>query len=202
MTKKIVAILSLILLVAGLGCLAISDQITPADINGKAVTYVTEAGTASPGQFSGYKNLAKARVLGQAVQDAYQTKIFALKQLAEKNQADYETVAKVAVANVQVAQVREEQLFGEKGYLSMGMSLLGIGGLGGILGLMRRKPGDLSPEEAATKDRQFTEVVKGVQDFMDLHKTVEPSVVKQLKIALDRQQSTDTKETVAVVKAA
>jgi len=130
----------------------------------------------------------------------------ALEQLQEKNSLDYSLLNDVVVKNLEVANAREEMLFSETGLLSMGLGLAGFGGLGGLLGLMRKRPGDWTKDEVdnaladanietTKKESQIYELVKGVQEFINAGKG------EELKSVLAKNQSADTKKTVATIKA-
>jgi hypothetical protein len=203
---------SLILLM-GVGCAALSEYITPATVDPQAVAYVEKAGVADANAFAGYANLEKAIRLEAAVDAAHEVTSLALAQMAEKNELDY-GILKGAVSNsLKTARDREEQLFGETGLLSTGLTALGFGTLTGVLGLMRKRPGDVTPQEMESvvaevkgevtdKDRQFLELVKGVQKCLDLYRDVPEAVpfVTALKTTLGNEQSADTKQAVAVAK--
>lgn len=206
--KTLTYILCTIMIVAGLGCAAMSHYVTPASINTKAVDYAVEAGVVEPNDFSGYQNLEKAIRLELAVKNAYEVNSLALQQMAEKNQLDYNLLNDLVVRNVELARQREEMLFSESGLLAMGLSLAGVGGFTGLIGLMRKRPGDLTPAEqeqvlgtikgeVTNKERQILELVRGVQAFLDVEDT---GAAQHLKTKLASAQSADTKETVARIK--
>ncbi|RPJ39115.1 MAG: hypothetical protein EHM35_03130 [Planctomycetaceae bacterium] len=209
MKKYAIPLLAAILLVAGLGCAALSTLVTPATINRQAVTYAVSAGVIDANEFQGYANLDKAIRLKTAVDAAFQVKELSMTQMMEKNRLDYSQLSQVATSNMEVAQAQEAQLFGEKGLLSMGLGLLGFGTLTGTLGLMRKRPQDWSQTEVDTAlaelkvetqaaRRQFTEVVAGVQAFLSLHPKGE-AVGDELRAKLEKQ-SLDTRQAVAVAK--
>jgi len=213
MTKTVLYIVCIVTTLAGVGCTILSQQITPADLEVKAIDYAVEAGVVDPNDFSGWQNLEKAIRLKLAVKNAYESKSLALKQMMEKNQLDYAMLNDIVVRNTEVARAREEMLFSETGLLSMGMGLLGVGGFSGMLGLFRKRPGDLTPDdyeraigtvkkEVTDKDRQIIEIVSGVQKFLNLHKVDgrDDPTAAVLKAWLS-DQSPDTKETVARIKA-
>lgn len=207
--KTILSLICILALGLGIGCASLSDYVTPATVDQKAVEYAASAGVVDANDFRGYANLEKAIRLETAVESAYQVKTLALTQMQEKNQLDYGVLRGVAVNNTKVAREREAALFGETGILSMGLSLLGVGGLGGLIGLARKRPGDITPQEleqtvatikgeVTTKDRQFIEVVKGVQSFLDSHPG---DIADQLKTAISLIRSADTKTAIAAAKA-
>jgi hypothetical protein len=208
--KVILSIACVLALGLGIGCASLSDYITPATVDQHAVEYAASAGVVDANDFRGYANLEKAIRLEVAVNNAYEVKTLALTQMQEKNQLDYGVFRGVTVNNTKIAREREAALFGETGILSMGLSLLGVGGLGGVIGLMRKRPGDITPQEfeqtiadikgeVTIKDRQFVEVVKGVQNFLNGH--AGEAIATELKAAISTVRSADTKEAIALAKA-
>lgn len=208
--RALLCILCVAAIGIGVGCAALSEYVTPASIDQKAVEYVVKAGVADANDFKGYANLEKAIRLELMVENAYEVVTLALEQMREKNQLDYSILRGVVINNTKVAREREELLFGETGLLAVGLGALGAGGLGSILGLMRKRPGDITPQEleaalaevkgeVTAKDRQVIEIVKGVQKFLD--KYPKGTVYgDELRLALSNQ-SIDTREAVAVAKA-
>ncbi len=197
------------LLIAGIGCAAFSTLVTPANIDKQAVKYAASAGVIDANDFRGYANLDKAIRLKAAVDAAFKVKELSLTQMMEKNKLDYAQLSDVSESNMKASQAKEEQLFGEKGLLSMGLSLAGFGTLTGLVGLMRKRPGDITQQdmesalstvkgEVTAKDRQFIEVVKGIQVVLDAHPKGDP-VGDEIRKALEKQ-SVDTRQAVAVAK--
>jgi len=208
MMKCVFALLALMILGIGIGCASLSEYVTPATVDQKAVDYAESTGVIDADDFDGFANLEKAIRLEIAVMNAFETKSLALEQMQEKNQLDYGILRGVVVNNLKIARQREERLFSEKGLLSMGLSLAGFGTLTGVLGLMRKRPGDITPQEmekavvdvkgeVTQKERQFIELVKGVQKYISTHN----GEVEGLKQCLATEQSTDTKQAVALTKA-
>ena len=209
--KTILSFLCLVSIAVGLGCAALSEYITPARIEPKAVAYAADAGIADPAAFEGYQNLEKALRLEAAVNAAHQAIQFSYAQLMEKDNLDYSILNDLVMNNLSIARAREESLFGEAGLLSIGLSMIGAGGFAGIIGLMRKRPGDITKEEMEStltsikgeltdKDRQLIELVRGIQSFIDANGKSE-TVVSELKKYLATAQSTDTKVKVAEAKA-
>lgn len=205
----VIGMVAVILLAGGIGCAALSQLLTPANVDKKAVVYAASAGVVDADDFRGYANMEKAIRLQVAVESAFQVKELALNQMLDKNKLDYALLKDVTISNTQIARAREEKIFGEKGLLSMGLGLMGFGTLTGMLGLMRKRPGDITSQEmelavadikgeVTTKDRQLIEIVKGVQVFLDAHPKTDP-VGAELRTALAKQ-SVDTRQAVAVAK--
>jgi hypothetical protein len=210
--KNTLLVAASLVMLAGIGCAALSEYITPAAVDPRAVAYVEKAGVADSNDFDGFPNLEKAIRLEAAVGAAYEVTSLALTQMVEKNELDYGILKGAVANNLKTARDREEKLFGETGLLSTGLTALGFGTLTGLVGLMRKRPGDVTPQEmesvvadvkgeVTVKDRQFIELVKGVQTFLNKYKDDVTSVVDvELKAALSAAQSADTKQAVAVVK--
>ena len=210
-THVFLILLSLAAITGGMGCVALSEIVTPAAIDQRAVGYAAAAGVADANDFAGYGNLAKATRLTGAVADAHQVNQMALAQRIEADTLAYSQLIDATVNNRTAAMQRENQLFGEKGLLSMGLSLAGFGTLTGVVGLMRKRPGDITPEEMkqaiagegaklTEKEKQFAELVKGVQGYLD-HPIVADSSGAVLKGELAKATSDATKKAVAVLKA-
>jgi len=127
-------------------------------------------------------------------------------------------------SNISAGVQREQSLFGEKGLLSMGLGMAGMGGFAGLLGLMRKRPGDITSEEAtiaiadatgksqeeiSAKVTQFSQVVKGVDTFIKTYKEKSKSdsavviadMLLEMKTIFNAAQDTDTQVAVAKTKA-
>jgi len=209
--KSTLVIVSLVLILAGMGCVSLSSLITPATIEPRAVDYAFASGIVHPDDFEGYQNLDKALKLETAVTSAHQVNQLGYQQMIDKDQLDYAQLNDVVVQNRASAVQREQALFGEDGLLTLGLSMAGFGSLTGLIGLMRKRPGDITKEEMATavesvngevtdKDRQLIELIRGIQAFIDEPGST-PPMVANLKILLGQSQSADTKVKVAKVKA-
>jgi len=212
MAKTIIVLVSLLFMVAGCGMMAVSEFITPSRLDKNAVDYVVNSGVRDADAYEGYPNLDKANRLVDDVDNAHEVVQFNLQQRADKDNLDYSIHRDVVVVNRQDAMSREEQLFAPNGLLSTGMALLGVGGLSGFVGLMRRKPGDWSPDdvdnaiaeasgkttaELSAKQKQVIQLVQGIQQFMNLN----PQAATQMKPILNQTQDTDTQIAVSSVKA-
>jgi hypothetical protein len=213
-SKIVLAIFSIILMVGGLGCVALSHLATPGDIDKKAVRYAVDAGVADANDYKGYGNLAKASKLVKDVDSAHILNRQELEQAMQREDTQYSIHTNSVVDNERNAIRREETIFGEKGILSMGMTMLGVGGFSGLLGLTRKRPGDITKEEAqnaiaeatgrtaeelSKKEKQLIQVVKGVQSFMDTNRDAD-DMLSSLKDILSKHQDEDTRKAVAVVK--
>lgn len=217
--RAIVVMLSLVMIVAGIGCVAVSKHATPAEVDRKSVHYVAKTGVADANEFDGYSNLAKAEKLKRDVDVAHTVIQFEIQQLKEKDDLDYSIRKKVAAKNYAVGQQREEMLFGEKGLLSLGLSMAGFETLTGFVGLMRKRPGDITSQdlglcveqatgktaaELSAKEKQVIQIVKGLQVFMKSYEKTtdnkEAAMMKELRIACNEAQDKDTQAAIAVIK--
>ena len=212
--RYVIAIASLIVLCGGLGCAALSNLVTPAEIDRQAVAYVASAGVADANEYAGYGNMAKAEKLKTDVTTAHQTIQLDLEQQAAKDNLTYAVLSETVANNYAAAVKQEETLFGPTGLLSLGMTAAGMGTLTGLIGLMRKRPGDVtsaeleqavdevaqqSGEELTTKQRQITQLVQGVSEYMKTLKDA-PASLESLKTALRMTQDTDTQVAVETVK--
>jgi len=218
MKTKIIAICSVIILATGLGCAALSHYVTPAPINKDAVNYAVKAGVADPNSYRGYPNLVKAIKLQTDTDSAHSVIQLDLQQKIQKDNLEYAIHKDVVASNVVAGQNLEETLFGETGLLTLGLSLAGFGTLTGLIGLMRKRPGDITKEEKeqaisqaigksvdelTEKQKQFIQIVHGVQLFIDKYKNEDgewSSAVYALKDIFDRTQDTPTQIAVATAK--
>lgn len=212
--KTIIVVVSFVALTLAFGCVALSEQLTPANLSQQAKDYALEAGVVEPDSLEGYQNLHKVGILAGAVDDAHELNQFELSQLIDKDRLFYTQLSDTVRIQLTAARQQEELLFGEKGLLTMGLGLAGFGGLTGLIGLMRKRPGDITPEELkkavsgkdatiTERETQVIELVKGVQEFIDnLPKSNEDAVrLKELKRCLDGAQSAKTKMAVGCIKA-
>lgn len=207
--KTLIIIASIMLMTIGLSCAALSSYITPAEVDQNALRYAVNTGIVELSDYDAwYPNLAEAERLAKDVDAAHSTVQLSLQQQAEKDNLVYSIHKDVVSTNLITADQREEMLFGETGLMSMGLSMMGAGGLAGLLGLMRKRPKDWTPEEVeiamtgvkgelTEKDKQIIELVRGVQKFLD---TSDKTVSDALKTSLATNQSSTTKETVAKIK--
>jgi len=212
--------LSLLMMVAGVGCVALSRKATPANVDTKAIAYVAESGLADANDFKAwYPNVEQAGRLKLAVDAAHKVNQLELQQQIEQDNLRYSIHKNVVIKNYKTGLEREEQLFGEKGLLSLGLSLAGFGTLTGFVGLARKRPGDVTPQELglaveqatgktngdlSEKEKQLVEVVKGVQKFIDTYKDTkdnkEAVMIKTLKELASKAQDTNTQVAVATIK--
>ncbi len=211
--KALILITSSVITVFGIGCAALSTIITPADIDTNAVKYAGNAGVADVNDFAGYPNLYKAEKLQTAVNNAHNKIQLSLAQQMELDKLTYASLKASIASSIAASREREEILFGEKGLLSLGLSLAGFGTLTGALGYFRKRPQDLTKDEVdkliadvtgkttgelTEKEKALTQVVLGVQKFIDTYQNRE--AVEALKQSF--QQDLETRTIVAEIKAA
>jgi hypothetical protein len=201
MKHTIIILLSLIAIAAGIGCAALSEYITPARLEHRAIQYAIKAKTAEPNDYAGYQNLEKAVRLKTAVQAAHVGNQLFYSQLLEKDSVDYNLIDQQVDMSIQIGRQREELLFGETGILALGLSMAGAGGLAGYLGLMRKRPQDWSPEEVekikqdlkikvGEKEGQFVELVRLIQEFRTADSKANGVGKEKLDTILDKMLTT------------
>ena len=202
-----------------------SAYITPASIDKKAVEFVVESGVADPNEFKGWANLHKALKLDSYVDMAYEVRHTVLKQEIENLVISYNHLNEIVTKNLEDAQKREEALFADGGAFSTILTASGLGAFTGLLGLFRKRPGDMTKEdfqkavasvqgELGIKDQQFAQVVTGVEKIMKgkdqitslLTKegdaaTKTDEILKLMKTCLGRAQDASTQQEVAKVRA-
>ena len=214
--KTLIAMLSIMLIVIGMGCVSLSSLIIPAEVDQDALRYAINAGVADPNDYDAwYPNLDEATRLKRDVNSAYVLNQQELQHLIEKDTTQHGIHQGITTTNHQVAAQREEQLFGEAGLLPLGLSMMGAGGFAGLLGLMRKRPGDITKpemeqalatatgkttEELSLKQKQMIQLVKGVQEFLNSDVGSTPSVKHHLKLCMNTAQDKDTQAEVAVIK--
>lgn len=213
--RKLVALFSIMLIVIAFGCASLSELVTPADKDIDAIKYTVDAGVAEPNEYDGYFNLYKSGKLMQDVDTAYILNRQELEQAVEREDTIHSIHARNTLRNDKVAAQREEALFGETGLIPMIAGIAGFSGLSGVIGLMRKRPGDItkvemesaintatgkSKEELSVKERQFIQVVKGVQEFMNTEERLDGDYVLALVESMNKHQDKDTQAAVAVVK--
>jgi hypothetical protein len=165
------------------GCI-LSHHFTPAEIDKNAKKYCIDAGVADANDFDGWHNLIMAAKLKELVDIAHQVTQQKLDQMKDVDKLQHAIHQKTTTTNYTEGLKREEALFGETGFISLGLTLMGVSGAG-VLGLMRKRPKDFTPEEMqsalaevqgksveelSAKEKHFTQLVKGVQTFVTDHK--------------------------------
>jgi hypothetical protein len=213
MFRKILMVMCLLLVAGGLGCAALSHVVTPAPVNEKAIEYVVDARVADANEFAGYANLDKAFRLQQAVERAHEVNVQELQQYMENENLHYSHMSGATKQDVDTGVAREEILFGPKGLATLGLTMAGFGGFTGLLGLMRKRPGDITRDEfqnavntlateniqdVEVSEKHLRDVVKGVGKFMETYP--DTPIIKEFKDILDGTQDSDTKVAVQIIK--
>jgi len=214
LARPLLILMSLIFLSGGCGMMALSEYITPADLDQDAIAYAHKADVAQLADYDGYPNLAKAKKLKKDVDAAHQTTQLDLQQQIEGDNLEYSIHTDSVQANLANAIKREESIFGEGGLLSTGLALAGMGGFTGLLGLMRKRPGDMTSDEVENavaratgqtkseleaRNRQLVQVVKGIEAFKQTLGT-NTNILATLHQTLSAVQDTDTKLAVKAAK--
>lgn len=212
--KTVVVVLSLLLTCIGLGCVAVSELVTPARIDSRAKTYAIERGADANDYRAWYPNLAVSNQLLKDIRAGHLTTLQEFEQAMERENLEYGLVLDVAEMDNRSAVTREEQLFGKTGLLSLGLTMAGFGAFTGFIGLMRKRPGDVTTEEMeqavadsqdittvelSDKQKQFVQLIQGIGVFMAGLQQSDP-VRTNLKTALSMTQDTETQVAVAAVK--
>lgn len=214
--KALLAIVSVILVVVGLACVPLSRYVTPGEVDKAAVRYVKAAGVADQNDYSGWwPNLADVERLDKDVDTAYTLNRQELDQAVQREDTRHGIHKKTTIINRQVAVQRERALFGPTGLIPLIMSMAGCGTLTGLVGLARKRSGDVTKlemeqtlatatgktvAELSAKQKQFVQLVKGVGEFMDPRNGTSPDAIAGLKVYMDKAQDNDTQAAVAVAK--
>ncbi len=180
--KKLLAYVLLAVVIIGGGCInTLSEELTPGRVDKDVVAYNEEAGTGRAEDYKGllgYPSLASVKRLRADFEAAVVVTNQELKHLAEQKQLQAKILEGVVTADFEIAAAREEFLFNPTtGALAIGLSLLGVGA-GGYLGLMRKRPQDVTPVEmekalsevkgeVTDKDRQIIQLVHGMKIVLD-----------------------------------
>ena len=138
-------VLSLLAFISLIGCVTLSKAITPAAIDRRAIEY--SGNPADEYRSFLWPSLADAEKLCADVDSAHQLNTLAWQQKIDTDKLRYSQIKSVIDYNRQAAAVLENNLFGESGYLTIGLSALGFGVPAGVLGLLRKRPQDITPEE-------------------------------------------------------
>lgn len=210
-----IGLVGVLFTLTAVGCVSLSALITPAERDIGAIKFVEDAGIAEPNEFDGFFNLAKAEKLKDMVPMAYEVNMLGIQQAADDQNLKLSHFTESTTAKFQKSKNLEDKLFSETGLLALAATAIGGGSLMGLIGLMRKRPQDITPEdlkvaisgkvtELAEKNDQIvaiktslTEVVMGVQDIIK----ASPDKAKEIKNMLaNRQLNSTTKETVALIK--
>jgi len=208
MIKQVIAYTLLAVVLIGSGCIGVlSEELTPGRIDCDVVAYNEEAGTGSAEDYRGwlFPSLAALKRLQNDFNAAVVVTNQELKHLVEQKQLQADILKGVVDNDVEVAVAREDFIFNPTtGALAIGLSLAGVGA-GGYLGLMRKRPKDITPAEMETalgevkgkvtdKDRQFIQLVAAMKNVIE----AQPDAAKQteMKTILKAGQLPDTRAAV------
>ena len=218
---KLMVLVCILITGFGVGCAALSHYVTPTEVNQKAVEYVVNHGGGHIEDYQSWfwPNLVDAARLDEDLDITHDRLQLEYRQYIESDNQYYTALKGVSTSNISAGLKREESLFGERGLLSMGLALLGVGGCSGLIGLARKRPGDVTQAQlnealdAATMDlesdvwdkkKQLLQVIQGVQEFINTFKDseddTETSMVSALKEMCDKAQDTGTQIAVAAAK--
>lgn len=202
--KTIVAYILLAIVLIGSGCIGtVSEHLTPGRIDPDVVAYNEEAGVGTAKDYRGflYPSLAELKRLSTDLDAAIALTEQELVHLAEQKQLQAKILKGVVTNDVEIAIAREEFLFNPTtGAVAIGLSLLGIGGAG-YLGLMRKRPQDVTPQdmekalgevkgEMTNKDRQIIQLVASVKNVIEAQP---PAAQDEMKKLLKAGQLPDTR---------
>lgn len=192
--KNIIAYILLAVVLIGSGCIGtVSEHLTPGRCDNDVVDYVVDAGIGCAEDYQGflYPSLAELKRLSADLDAAIAVTNQELIHLAEQKQLQAKILKGVVSNDVEIAVAREEFIFDPTtGALAIGMSLIGIGA-GGYLGLMRKRPQDITPVEmekalgevkgeVINKDRQFLQLVASVKNVIEAQPGVDQADMKKL----------------------
>lgn len=179
--KKLIAYILLAIVVIGAGCVGtVSEEFTPARCDPDVVAYNEEAGTGTAADYRGllFPSLASLKRLQADFTAAVAVTNQELTHLVEQKQLQADILKGIVDGDIEIAVAREDFIFNPTtGALAIGLSLLGIGA-GGYLGLMRKRPQDITPVEmekalgdikgeVTDKDRQIIQLVASMKKVIE-----------------------------------
>jgi hypothetical protein len=206
--RKAIAYLLLAVVLISAGCIGtLSEHLTPMKNDKEVIDYVVEAGTGRVEDYKGllFPSLATLRKLKHDFEAAVALTNQELKQIAEKKQLKDSILRGIVDHDVDIGEQRHEALFDPvTGAVAIGLSLFGIAG-GGYLGLMRKRPQDITPQEfekalgeikgeVTEKDRKIIQLVASVKNVIDAQPTKKAK--EEIKKILKNSQLPDVRATV------
>jgi len=198
--RKVIAYVLLAVVLIGSGCIsALSEHLTPGKNDAKVIAYVEKVGTGEAADYKGFlfPSLATLRQLKHDFEAAVVITNQELIHLAESKKLEENILRGIVDHDVDVGESREELIFDPvTGAVAVGLSLFGIAG-GGYLGLMRKRPQDITPQEmekalgdikgeVTDKDQKILQLVASVKKVIDAQSTT-ASKDKITKILKDNQ---------------
>ncbi len=206
MIKKAIAYILLAVVLIGSGCIGtVSEHLTPGRCDSDVVDYVVEAGVGAAEDYKGwlYPSLAELKRLQSDLNAAIALTEQELIHLAEQKQLQAKILRGVVTNDVEIAIAREEFLFNPTtGALAIGLSLLGVAG-GGYLGLMRKRPQDVTPQdmekalgevkgEVDDRDRKIINLVASMKNVIQAQ-AMNGDASLDIKAILKSSQSPETR---------
>jgi hypothetical protein len=155
---------------------------------------------------------------------SYEVREQAIKQMRENLQLNYNHLNQIVTRNMNDAKAREEALFADGGAISTLLAAGGLGAFTGILGLLRKRPGDMTKDDfqravepiqaqIGMKDQQFAQVVTGVEKFLKSKEQIAAvfskdtdaaqktdELLEMMKTFLGKSQDASTQQEVAKVR--
>ncbi len=177
--RTLAYLLLVVVVVAGCGMATMSEELTWGRVDTDVVAYNEEAGTGTAADYKGlfYPSLASVRLLHKDFKAAVVVTKQELRHLVEQKNLQADILGGVVAGDEKVAAAREDFLFNPTtGVLAIGLGLIGMGGAG-YLGLMRKRPKDITPAdmEAALvtvkgeldeQDRSIIQLVAGIKNVL------------------------------------
>lgn len=179
--KKVIAYILLAVVLIGSGCIGtVSEHLTPGRIDSDIVAYNEAAGTGKAEDYKSflYPSLADLKRLQFDFDAAVALTEQELIHIAEQKQLEAKILRGVLTGDIEIAVAREEFIFNPTtGALAIGLSLLGVGA-GGYLGLIRKRPQDITPVEmekalgeikgeVTDRNRQIIQLVASVKNVIE-----------------------------------
>ena len=206
--RKVIAYVLLAVVLIGSGCIsALSEHLTPGKNDKKVIAYVEKVGTGEANDYKGFlfPSLATLRQLKHDFEAAVVVTNQELKHLAESKKLEENILRGIVDYDVDIGEAREDALYNPTtGAIAVGLSLFGIAG-GGMLGLMRKRPQDITRDDhekalgeikgkVTDKDRKFIALVASVKNVIDAQPNEEAK--EDIRKILKNSQLADVRATV------
>ena len=211
--RKVIAYVLLAIVLIGSGCISmLSEHMTPAKNDKQVIAYNEEVGTGRAEDYKGFlfPNLATLRKLKIDFEAAVAMTNQELKHLAEAKKLKENILRGIVDTDIDIGEIREDNLYNPTtGAIAVGLSLFGIAG-GGLLGLMRKRPQDVTPQEmekalgevkdeVTDRDRKILHLVASVKNAIE----AQPNVATQaaIKESLKNNQLPEVRAAVKIALA-
>jgi len=207
--KRTLAYLVLAIVVIGGGCIGtLSQELSPGRVDKDVKAYNAEAGVGDPDDYRGlfgYPSLASVLRLQTDFNAAVILTDQELQHMIEKKKLNDDILKGTVDGDVEIAVAREDFIFNPTtGVLAMGLGLIGIAG-GGYLGLMRKRPQDITPEdmelalggvkgEVDERDRTIVNLVASMKNVLVTAKESDGGL--DIKSILKASQTPETRKAV------